>query len=41
MLPDDLVNQLPNLGLQPDLAALAADQGWHALKFIKFTSHGC
>src|ERR1700691_1114832 len=35
VLLDDLVNQLPNLGLQPDFAALAADQRRYVLKFIK------
>jgi hypothetical protein len=38
VLLDYLVNQLPNFGLQPDFAALAADQGWHVLKFIKLVA---
>jgi hypothetical protein len=40
VLLDYLVNQLPNFGFQPDFAALAADQGWHILKFIKFIAPG-
>ena len=40
VLLDDLVNQLPNLGLQLDLATLVANQGGHVLKFIEFIAPG-
>ena len=40
VLPDDLVNQLSDFSLKPDLSALATDQGGHVLKFIKFVTPG-